>query len=105
MGALGLLLILHGADVTGTYTAGGAVAAAYALALGGSNPLLARAADRRGPRRVLLVGAPVSAAAMAARALPPDGAPLLVRILNAALAGAAQPPVGALRRRLWNVLV
>jgi predicted MFS family arabinose efflux permease len=105
MGALGLLLILHVRDVTGTYAAGGAVAAAYALSLGVSNPLLARLVDRRGPRRVLLTGAPVAAAAIGAQALLPDGTPLAGRIALAALAGGAQPPVGATRRRLWNVLV
>jgi predicted MFS family arabinose efflux permease len=105
MGALGLLLILHVRDVTGAYAAGGAVAAAYALALGVSNPLLARMADRRGPRAVLLAGGPLSAAAIGAQALLPDAAPLAARIALAAVAGAAQPPVGALRRRLWNVLV
>src|SRR5919206_631264 len=105
MGALGLLLILHVRDVTGTYAAGGAVAAAYTLALGASNPLLARAADRRGPRAVLVAGAPVCAAAIVAQALLADGAPLVVRLVLAVVAGAAQPPVGALRRRLWNVLV
>lgn len=105
MGALGLLLILHVRDVTGTYAAGGGVAAAYALALGISNPLLARVTDRRGPRIVLLCGAPVTAAAILAQAVVPDGTPVAWRIVLAALAGAAQPPVGALRRRLWNVLV
>jgi predicted MFS family arabinose efflux permease len=105
MGALGLLLILHVRDVTGTYAAGGAVAAAYALSTGLSNPLLARLADRHGPRTVLLAGAPAAAAAIAAQALVPDTTPLAARIALAALAGGAQPPVGALRRRLWNVLV
>jgi MFS family permease len=105
MGALGLLLILHVRDVSGTYAAGGLVAAVYALALGISNPLLARATDRHGPRRVLLAGGPVSGAAIGAQALLPDATPLAGRIALAALAGAAQPPVGALRRRLWNVLV
>jgi MFS family permease len=105
MGALGLLLILHVRDVTGTYAAGGGVAAAYALALGVSNPLLARVTDRRGPRLVLLAGAPVCAAAIGVQAMVGDATPLAVRVALAAVAGAAQPPVGALRRRLWSVLV
>src|SRR3954447_4160766 len=105
MGALGLLLVLHVRDVTGTYAAGGAVAAAYALALGVSSPLLARVTDRRGPRAVLLIGAPVTAAAILAQAVVPDGTPVAARIALRAPAGAAQPPVGALRRRLWSDLV
>lgn len=105
MGALGLLLILHTRDVTGDYAAGGLVAAGYALALGLSNPVLARVADRRGQVGVLRVGIPVSAAAIAGEALLADGAPLLARLALAVVAGGAQPPIGAYRRRLWNVLV
>lgn len=105
MGALGLLLVLHTRDVTGDYAAGGLVAAAYSLALGVSNPVLARFADRRGQRGVLRVGVPLSAAAIAAEALLADGAPLLARIAIAAVAGGANPPIGSYRRRLWAVLV
>jgi predicted MFS family arabinose efflux permease len=105
MGALGLLLVLHTRDVTGSYAAGGVVSAAYALALGASNPVLARIADRRGQVRLLRVVAPISATALVGQALLADGAPLLARLALAAVAGAAQPPVGAFRRRLWNVLV
>ena len=42
MGALGLLLILRTRDMTGSYAAGGAVSAAYAIALGVAGPLLGR---------------------------------------------------------------
>src|SRR5829696_1504425 len=104
MGALGLLFVLHTRDVTGGYAEGGAVAAAYALALGVSNPLLARLADRRGQIPVLLAGATISASAVAGQALLSDGAPLAARLALAAIGGAAQPPVGAFRRRLWPVL-
>jgi MFS family permease len=105
MGALGLLLVLHTRDVTGTYAAGGGVAAAYALALGVSNPILARVADRRGPVGVLVFGAPIATTAILLQAVLADGAPLAARVALAALAGATQPPVGAFRRRLWPVLV
>ncbi|WP_210494522.1 MFS transporter [Patulibacter sp. SYSU D01012] len=105
VGALGLLLVLHTRDVTGTYAAGGAVTAAFGLALGVSNPLLGRIADRRGPVAVLVLCAPLSTAAIVAQALLGDGVPVWVRVVLAAVAGAFQPPVGALRRRVWNVLV
>ncbi|MCW3010680.1 MAG: transporter, partial [Solirubrobacterales bacterium] len=105
MGAIGLLLILHTRDVTGDYATGGVVAGVYALALGLSNPVLARLADRRGQGGVLRVGIPLSAAALLAQAALSDGAPLAARLALALLAGAAQPPVGAYRRRLWPVLV
>ena len=54
MGALGLLFVLHTQALTGSYARGGAVAGAYTLALGISNPLLARVVDRRGQTLVLL---------------------------------------------------
>ncbi len=49
MGALGLLLILRTHEVTGSFARGGLVAGAYTLALGLSNPALARLVDRSGP--------------------------------------------------------
>src|SRR3954468_12894474 len=104
MGALGLLFILHTQALTGSYARGGLVAGAYTLALGISNPLLARAADRRGQTVVLLAGAPVAAGAIAAAALLPAGAESWL-VLCAALSGAAQPPVGACMRALWPVLL
>src|SRR3954465_10241585 len=48
MGALGLLLVLHTQELTGSYAKGGLASGAYAIALGISNPALARALDRRG---------------------------------------------------------
>jgi MFS family permease len=75
MGALGLLLVLHGQALTGSYAAGGLAAGAYALALGLSNPLLARVVDRRGQTLVLRAGAPVAAAAIVVLALLPAGTP------------------------------
>ena len=101
MGALGLLFVLHTQALTGSYARGGVVAGAYTLAVGISNPLLARVADRRGQTLVLLGGAPVAAGAIAAAALAPAG----WLVLCAALAGAFQPPVGACMRALWPVLL
>ena len=104
MGALGLLLILQTHELTGSFARGGLVAGAYTLALGFSNPVLARIVDRAGQTLVLRAGAVVSAAAMAAFALLPDGAPTLALMAVAAVAGSAQPPVGACMRSLWPVL-
>ncbi|MGZ6643499.1 MAG: MFS transporter [Solirubrobacteraceae bacterium] len=105
MGALGLLLILHTQAITGSYARGGLAAGAYALSLGISNPALARVIDRRGQALVLRIGAPVAAAATAAIALLPDAAPAAVIVALAAVAGGAQPPVGACMRALWPTLV
>jgi MFS family permease len=105
MGALGLLLVLHTQQITGSYARGGLASGAYAIALGLSNPLLARVVDRRGQTVVLRAGAPLAAAAIVALAVLPDGAPLGAILIAAACAGMCQPPVGACMRALWPVLL
>ena len=105
MGALGLLLVLHTQQITGSYAKGGLASGAYAIALGISNPALARVVDRRGQTLVLRLGAPLAAAAVVVLATLPDGAPLGAILAAAAVAGAAQPPVGACMRALWPVLL
>ena len=105
MGALGLLLVLHTQQITGSYAKGGLASGAYAIALGISNPALARVVDRRGQTLVLRLGAPLAATAIIILALLPDGAPLSAILAAAAAAGAFQPPVGACMRALWPVLL
>jgi MFS family permease len=105
MGALGLLLVLHTEQLTGSYAKGGLASGAYALALGVSNPVLARTVDRRGQTVVLRIGAPLAAAAMLALALLPDGASLGAIVACAAAAGISQPPIGACMRALWPELL
>jgi MFS family permease len=105
MGALGLLLVLHTQQVTGSYARGGLAAGTYAIALGLSNPLLARVIDRRGQTVVLRAGAPLAAAAIVALALLPAAAPMGAILVAAAAAGMCQPPVGACMRALWPVLL
>jgi MFS family permease len=105
MGALGLLLVLHTQQISGSYARGGLATGAYAIALAASNPLLARIVDRRGQTAVLRIGAPLAAAAIVVLALLPDGAPLGAILAGAAAAGMFQPPVGACMRALWPVLL
>ena len=105
MGALGLLLVLQTQATTGSYGRGGLAAGTYALALGLSNPVLARAVDRRGQTVVLRAGALVSATAIAALAVLPASAPFAATLLAAAVGGAAQPPIGACMRALWPSLI
>ena len=104
MGALGLLMILHTHELTDSFASGGLVAASYTIALGVSNPALARVVDRAGQTVVLRTGAAVSAAAMVTFAVLPDHTEVPVLMACAAVAGAAQPPVGACMRSLWPVL-
>lgn len=105
MGAIGLVLVLHTEHLTGSYAKGGGAAAAYALALGVSNPLLARLVDRRGQTMVLLGGAPLEAAAFVALALMPRSAPFGAILACAIVGGASQPPIGACMRALWPALI
>ena len=104
MGALGLLMILQTHELTDSFASGGLVAAAYIISLGVSNPALARVVDRTGQALVLRAGAVVSASGMAAFALVPGDAGIPPLIACAAVAGAAQPPMGACMRSLWPVL-
>lgn len=105
MGALGLLLVLHTHDLTGSYGSGGVATGVYLLALGVSSPVLARVVDRRGQTAVLRAGALVGAGAIAALALLPADAPFAAILAAAALAGLGQPPIGACMRALWPELL
>lgn len=105
MGAVGLLLVLQTHALTGSYGRGGLAAGVYALALGVSNPLLARVSDRRGQTALLRTGAAVSSGATLAIALLPEAAPFAVLLGCALVGGAAQPPIGACMRALWPQIV
>lgn len=105
MGAIGLLLVLHTRDLTGSYARGGLAAGVYAIALGTSAPLLARLIDRRGQTAVLRVGAFVEAAAILTIAVLPSDAPFGAILAAAAVAGLGQPPTGSCMRALWPVLI
>jgi Major Facilitator Superfamily len=105
MGAVGLLLVLHTQQLTGSYADGGLASGVYALALGASNPVLGRLVDRRGQSAVLRTGAPVATTAIVAIALLPAAAPLGAIVAGAAAAGLSQPPIGACMRALWPVLL
>ena len=105
MGALGLLLVLHTKDLTGSYGRGGVAAGVYALSVGLSSPALARWVDRRGQTAVLRIGGLVTAAAITVVALLPSDAPFGAILAASAIAGIAQPPTGACMRAVWPVLV
>ena len=102
MGAVALVLILHTRDLTGSYAAGGLVAAANALGHGIGGPILGRAIDRRGQTGVLVGAGLTHGAAMVTFALLPAGAPLVAPIACALLAGFAMPPTGPSLRAIWG---
>ena len=103
--ALGLVFILRTRELTGSYAAGGAVAAAYALANGVTAPALGRMVDRRGQGAVLVPAALIGSVALVIFALLGEGVPVIAAMACAAVAGAAIPPLGPCLRTLWPSLL
>lgn len=103
--AIGLLLLLRVRDLGGSYAVGGVAAGAFSIGLALGSPLLGRAVDARGQTRVLQVGAVVTAAALVALALLPEGTAAGPVLAFAFLAGAAHPPLSACLRTLWGTVL
>jgi MFS family permease len=97
---LSIGLLVHVEHLTGSFAVAGIVAAVFAVGLGAGGPLLARIADRRGQTPVLLAGALVAGASLAAIAALPAGAPPVALVAPAAALGLSVPPVGACWRAL-----
>ncbi|MGW7683875.1 MFS transporter [Kribbella sp. NPDC054772] len=91
-------------DASGSFGWAGVVAAAYSVGTAFAGPLWSRAADRRGPRGVLLVTGIAWSVALLAIALLPAG---LYRVLPAVavIAGALVPPVSQTLRAAWPRVV
>ena len=102
MGAVALVLILRTREVTGSYAAGGLVAAANALGHGIGGPILGRMIDRRGQTGVLVAAGLANGAALVTFALLPAGSPLIAAIACALVAGFAMPPTGPSLRAIWG---
>jgi predicted MFS family arabinose efflux permease len=102
MGAVALVLILRTRELTGSYAAGGLVAAANALGHGIGGPLLGRAIDRRGQTGVLVGAGVIHGAALVGFALLPAGAPLAAAVACALVAGFSMPPTGPSLRSIWG---
>ena len=104
MFGLGTVLLISAA--TGKYGVAGAVSAVGALGYAFTSPRIARLADSRGQRRVLLpllmVFAVATAALIAAVEL---GLPTWAFFVPGAIAGAAMPSLGAMVRARWSVLL
>jgi MFS family permease len=104
MFALGTVLLISAS--TGKYGVAGAVSAAGSLSYALSSPLVARLADSRGQRPVLLVllavFATASAGLIAAVLLK---APTWVFFAPGAIAGGSMPSLGAMVRVRWSVLL
>jgi MFS family permease len=105
LAALGVVLLVHARELTGSYAAAGVVTGAYAVAFAASGPLLGRLVDRRGQARVLIPAGAVSAMALTALAVLPADVGVLGLAGVAALAGASTPPLGPALRALWPRLL
>jgi hypothetical protein len=104
MFGLGTVLLISAS--TGRYGVAGAVSAAGSLTYAFSSPLVARLADSRGQRPVLLVLLAVFATASAALiAVVLLKAPTWVFFAPAAIAGGSMPSLGAMVRVRWSVLL
>jgi len=104
MTGFGLLLLVR--ETTGSYASAGLVAGTYALSFGVFGPSRARAADRKGPVRALLVTAVLYPLALSLLVvLAAAGAPTWALLVPAALGGAAVPPHGPVMRALWGQLL
>jgi MFS family permease len=104
MFGLGTVLLISAS--TGKYGVAGAVSASGSLAYAFSSPLIARLADSRGQRLVLLVLLAVFATASAALiATVLLKAPTWVFFAPGAIAGGSMPSLGAMVRVRWSVLL
>jgi MFS family permease len=104
MFGLGTVLLISAS--TGKYGVAGAVSAAGSFGYALSSPLVARLADARGQRRVLLVLVSVFAAGTAALiAAVLLRAPTWVYFAPGAIAGGTMPSLGAMVRVRWSVLL
>jgi predicted MFS family arabinose efflux permease len=97
----GVVLVVHVHALTGSYAVAGVVAAANGLATAACAPALGGLVDRRGQTAVLCGSALLCAGALVVLALLPHGAPVVLLVALAALAGAMFPPLGACLRTLW----
>ena len=100
---LALLLLARGADRS--YADAGALVAAYTVATAVAAPFVARTADRKGQRAVLLPRSLAFPAVLVALCvLVAVDAPLLALVAISAGAGAAVPPISPSIRALWSRL-
>lgn len=105
LAAVGVAVLVHVQRLTGSFGVAGAVCGALALAQGVGGPPLGRFVDGNGQTRALVGSALAAAGSLAALAVAPAGAPVVVLVALAAALGLATPPVGACLRTLLGETV
>jgi MFS family permease len=104
MQGIGIVLLVS--DRTGSYGLAGAVVATFVIAGAVVGPLLARAVDRVGQRRVVAPAVGVHVVAFAALlACVEAGAPRWTYFVTGAVAGGAIVSIGSLVRARWSHLI
>ena len=103
--ALGLVLILHVEELTGRFAPAGIAAAAFALGLGVSAPVVGRLVDRRGQVAVIVPFTCAAVATLLVLTALPDDAPVSVIVALGGLLGLTMPPGGSVVRSLWSTEV
>lgn len=106
MSMVGISTILAVQERYGSYSAAGTVSAANIVAAAVGSPLLARAVDHFGQRRVMLPAVLASAASLAGLiAATTAQAPLWALVILSALAGGLAGSMGSLVRSRWTVVL
>ena len=106
IGINGLAVLLYVREARDSFAVAGAVVGALALGAGVSAPVLGRAIDRLGARRIIVPAALAHAAALAVLyASGEAGAPAAVLVLAGFATGFALPPTSAVLRGLWPRLL
>lgn len=104
MRALGCLLMVSA--TTGSYAQAGVVAAAMTVSQAVANPVLGRAVDRHGERRMLLLALGAHALSLGSlMLLAVDRQPLWALVPAAVASGLTGLPLGSLVRARWSALV
>jgi MFS family permease len=92
-GTVGFTLLLIGQKAQHSLAHGALAVTGYALAAAVTSPIISRAADVRGARRVLVTTSTIYLAALAAVVLVATWGPVWLTVA-ATVAGAAMPPIG-----------
>jgi predicted MFS family arabinose efflux permease len=101
--SLAIVVLVHA--TTGSYSAAGVTAAAYAIGTAAGAPLAGRALDRAGQRRVLPALAGAFGLSLTALALTAGRLDFGGVLFVAAIAGLTRPPLEAALRALWPRLL
>lgn len=106
MSMVGISTILAVQELYGSYSAAGAVSAANIVAAAVGSPMLARAVDRYGQRRVMLPAVLASGSSLLGLIVATTAvAPLWSLIVLSALAGGLGGSMGSLVRSRWTVVL